>query len=109
MDDNALQVKAGERVRIYFGNIGPNKTSSFHVIGAIFDRVWREGAVKSAPAEGVQTTLVPAGGAAIVDLTPQAPGNYTLVDHSIFRLEKGAVGLLHAEGAPRPDLYERVQ
>jgi nitrite reductase (NO-forming) len=109
MEDGALKVKTGDRVRIYFGNIGPNKISSFHVIGTIFDRVWREGAIGAEPALNVQTTLVPAGGAAIVDLTPKAPGNYTLVDHAIFRMEKGAVGILHADGAERPDLYQKVK
>jgi nitrite reductase (NO-forming) len=109
MDEGALKVKVGDRVRIYFGNIGPNKISSFHVIGTIFDRVWREGAIGAEPARNVQTTVVPAGGAAIVDLTPKAPGNYTLVDHAIFRLEKGAVGILHADGSEAPEIYQKVK
>jgi nitrite reductase (NO-forming) len=67
-------------VRIFFGVGGPNLTSSFHVIGAIFDRVFTEGSISSVPATDVQTTHVPAGGATVVEFTPQVPGTYTLVD-----------------------------
>jgi nitrite reductase (NO-forming) len=105
MEAGALKAKLGERVRIYFGNIGPNKSSSFHVIGQVFDNVWREGGFRSEPDHGLQTTLVPAGGASIVDFKALVPGNYTLVDHSIFRLEKGAVGMLSIDGAPVPEIY----
>lgn len=109
MEEGALQAKVGERVRIYFGNAGPNKTSSFHVIGTIFDKVYREGAIGAEPARNVQTTVVPPGGAAIVEFDLKVPGNYTLVDHAIFRLEKGAAGLLHAEGPEAPEIYEKVK
>src|SRR6185503_2433939 len=64
--DRALQAKVGETVRIYFGVGGPNLTSSFHVIGEIFDTVYSEGSFAS-PLHNVQTTLVPAGGSAIVE------------------------------------------
>lgn len=103
--DQALKAKAGDRVRLFFGNGGPNLVSSFHVIGAIFDKVWREGDFISPPARGLQTTLVPAGGACMVEFNTPVPGNLTLVDHSIFRIEKGAAGFLTVEGMPRPDLY----
>lgn len=105
MEGGALKAKVGERVRIYFGNGGPNKISSVHVIGAIFDHVYREAGMSEHPDTNVQTTLVPAGGAAIVEWKLNVPGNYTLVDHSIFRLEKGAVGLLQVEGPAAPDVY----
>ncbi len=103
--DHALKAKTGERVRIYFGNIGPNLISSFHVIGEIFDNVYREADLVSPPAHSVQTTLVPAGGAAVVDFGVEVPGDYTLVDHAIFRVGQGAVGFLHVDGAPRHDLF----
>jgi hypothetical protein len=108
-DEGTLHVKTTDRVRIYFGNAGPNRISSFHVIGAIFDKVYREGSVEDPPAHGVQTTLVPAGGAAIVELVPQVPGTYTLVDHAIFRVAKGAVGFLEATGPERPDIFHAAQ
>ncbi|MBZ4421614.1 copper-containing nitrite reductase [Myxococcus sp. RHSTA-1-4] len=102
--DNALQARVGERVRIFFGNGGPNLVSSFHVIGEIFDRVYTEGGTRYQ--ENVQTTLVPAGGSAIVDFTLEAPGTYVLVDHSIFRaFNKGALGMLKVEGPERKDVY----
>jgi copper-containing nitrite reductase len=100
-----LTARTGETVRIYFGNAGPNKISSFHVIGEVFDRVFREGDVLSAPGRSIQTTLVPAGGAAVVDFKVEVPGDYTLVDHAIFRIEKGAVGFLRVSGDDRPDVY----
>jgi plastocyanin len=101
----ALQARVGETVRIYFGNAGPNLVSSFHVIGEIFDRVYDQAALESAPLEGVQTTLVPAGGAAVVEFTLDVPGDYKLVDHSLGRLVKGAVGTLHVEGRDNPDVF----
>ncbi len=104
MDDNALKAKVGEKIRVFFGNIGPAKVSSFHVIGTIFDRVYREGGVDVE--RNVQTTLVPAGGSSIVEFTLRAPGAYTMVDHAIFRLGKGAVGLIKAEGPDAPDVYQ---
>ncbi len=101
---NALHAKTGETIRIYIGNGGPNLVSSFHVIGQIFDRVYREGGMT--PETNVQTTLVPAGGAAMVEFTARVPGEYALVDHSIFRaFNKGAVGTLVVDGPPEPELY----
>ena len=103
--EGALKAKTGERVRLFFGNIGPNLISSFHVIGEVFDRVYREGDLVSQPARSIQTTLVPAGGASVVEFGVEVPGTYTLVDHAIFRVEQGAVGYLQVEGEPRHDLY----
>jgi nitrite reductase (NO-forming) len=103
-DGNELYATTGDSVRIYFGNGGPNLTSNFHVIGEIFDRVYFEGGTRVQ--ENVQTTLVPAGGAAIVDFTVEVPGTYILVDHALFRaFNKGAVGKLRVEGPPRHDLF----
>ncbi|MES2319347.1 MAG: copper-containing nitrite reductase [Pseudomonadota bacterium] len=100
----ALSAKAGEKVRMFFGVGGPNLVSSFHIIGTIFDKVYFEGGSKFQ--ENVQTTLVPAGGSAILEFTPQVPGNLTLVDHSLTRaFNKGAVGLLAVSGPDRPEVY----
>ena len=103
--DGVLKANVGERVRIYFGNAGPNLISSFHVIGEIFDKVYREADLISPPARGIQTTLVPAGGATVVEFGLEVPGDFTLVDHAIFRVEKGAVGFLHVEGKPNHEIY----
>ncbi|RFP17747.1 nitrite reductase, copper-containing [Duganella sp. BJB488] len=103
---NALTAKANEKVRMYFGVGGPNITSSFHVIGAIFDRVYTEGGTHYQ--ENVQTTMVPAGGSTIVEFTPRVPGNLTLVDHSLTRaFNKGAIGLLAVSGPDRPEIYSK--
>ncbi|EMR8728908.1 TPA: nitrite reductase, copper-containing [Neisseria gonorrhoeae] len=101
--DNALKAKAGETVRMYVGNGGPNLVSSFHVIGEIFDKVYVEGG--KLINENVQSTIVPAGGSAIVEFKVDIPGSYTLVDHSIFRaFNKGALGQLKVEGAKNPEI-----
>jgi nitrite reductase (NO-forming) len=102
--DNALKAKVGERVRLFVGNGGPNLTSSFHLIGEIFDRVYSEAGTKVN--ENVQTTVIPSGGAAIVEFTAQVPGTYILVDHALFRaFNKGALGMLKVSGPESKDLY----
>lgn len=101
-----MQAKVGETVRIYFGVGGPNFTSSFHVIGEIFDKVYNLGGVTSEPLHGIQTVTVPAGGAVITEFKVDVPGNYTLVDHALARAERGLVGILHVEGAPNTDIFD---
>lgn len=102
--DEALEAKVGETVRLYVGNGGPNLVSSFHVIGEIFDKVYPEGGTRFQ--ENVQTTLIPSGGAAIVEYRVEAPGTYVLVDHSIFRaFNKGALGMMKVEGDDALDVY----
>ncbi len=92
--DNSMKVKAGETVRLYVGNGGPNLVSSFHVIGEIFDKVWVEGGTELIN-RNVQSTMVPAGGSAIVEMDMQVVGQNILVDHSIFRaFNKGALGMI---------------
>ena len=106
LTDAPLVARQGERVRMYVGNAGPNLSSSFHIIGCLFDRVYREGDMTCAPGRGLQTTLIPAGGASVVEFDAIVPGNFTIVDHSIFRIEKGAVGFFKVLGSdPRKDVY----
>lgn len=100
-----LKANVGDKVRLYVANVGPNLISSFHVIGGIFDKVYREGDLISPPARGLQTTLVPAGGVTIVELNTPVPGTLTLVDHAITRIEKGAVAFLNVEGPPCSEIY----
>jgi nitrite reductase (NO-forming) len=96
--DKALKAKVGDRVRLFVGNGGPNLTSSFHVIGEIFDHVYQEGGMKVSQ-ENVQTTTIPAGGSAIVDFKVEVPGTFILVDHALFRaFNKGALAMLSVEG-----------
>lgn len=103
--EHPLKARVGETVRIFFGVGGPNATSSFHVIGEIFDRVYEQGAVGSPVATNVQTTTVPAGGATIVEFKLEVPGRYILVDHALSRLERGLAGFLIVEGPEAPDIF----
>jgi plastocyanin len=108
MGNNAMKANIGEKVRVWIGNAGPNYISSFHAIGQIFDNVYREGDLISPPAHGIQTTLVPAGGAAMVEFTSQVPGTYLLVDHAIFRLHKGAAASIKIEGADNKEVFDPI-
>ena len=101
-----MNAKVGDTVRIYVGNGGVNLISSFHVIGEIFDRVYREGDLVSPPAQNLQTTLIPAGGAVMVEFKVDYPGKYILVDHALSRVDRGAWGLLHVEGVADPSIYD---
>ncbi|HYP33441.1 MAG TPA: c-type cytochrome, partial [Burkholderiaceae bacterium] len=102
--DKALKAKVGETVRLFVGNGGPNLVSSFHVIGAIFDEVRFEGGTNVQ--KNVQTTLIPAGGAAIAKFRTHVPGSYVMVDHSIFRaFNKGALAILKVDGPQDKAIY----
>lgn len=104
-----MEAKVGETVRIYFGVGGPNATSSFHVIGEIFDRVYREGDLISPPNQSVQTTTVAPGGATMVEFQVDYPGRYILVDHALARLERGLVGFLHVTGDKDETIFKPHQ
>jgi nitrite reductase (NO-forming) len=93
-----LRARPGETVRIFFGVGGPNSTSSFHVIGEIFDRVYQSGSLSSPPVTGVQTVTVPPGGATVVEFKVDRAGRYVLVDHALSRAERGLAGFLIVDG-----------
>lgn len=100
-----LKANVGETVRIFFGVGGPNFTSSFHVIGEIFDRVFDQASLTGVPLTDVQTTLVPPGGATMVEFSLEVPGNYILVDHALSRLQRGLAGYLIVEGPAAPEIF----
>lgn len=102
LGENELEVKVGETVRLFVGNGGPNLTSSFHVIGEIFDRVYPNGGTEYN--ENVQTVGIPAGSATMVEFKATVPGEYVIVDHALTRaFNKGAIGRIHVSG---PDNHE---
>jgi nitrite reductase (NO-forming) len=105
-DQKPLHAKVGETVRIFFGVGGPNKTSSFHVIGEVFDRVYSLASVTSAPLTDVQTITVPPGGAGIVDLKLDVPGKYMLVDHALSRVARGLAGTMIVTGDQNVALFK---
>jgi nitrite reductase (NO-forming) len=100
-----MEAKVGETVRIFFGVGGPNMTSSFHVIGEIFDKVFQLADLTSPPLRNVQTISVPAGGASMVEFKVDVPGRYILVDHALSRMEKGLAGFLHVTGKDDPAVF----
>ena len=104
-DAHSLKANVGETVRIFFGVGGPNFVSSFHVIGEIFDRVYDQASLTSNPLTDVQTTLVPPGGATMVEFALQVPGLYILVDHSLSRLQRGLAGYLIVSGDENKEVF----
>ncbi|OGT25040.1 MAG: nitrite reductase, copper-containing [Gammaproteobacteria bacterium RBG_16_66_13] len=105
LDENVLRAAVGDTLRIFFGVGGPNGTSSFHVIGEIFDRVYPFAALTSPPLTDVQTVSVPPGGATMVEFKVEVPGRYLLVDHALSRLERGLVGFLMVDGEENPAIF----
>jgi len=107
--NRSLQVKVGETVRIFFLNAGPNLDSSLHIIGGMLDRVYLEGSLLSPPLLDVQTTLVPAGGSVMVEFMAEVPARLTIVDHSLFRINHGALGYIIVSGAPDPSVFSSIK
>jgi nitrite reductase (NO-forming) len=104
-----MRVKVGDTVRVFFGNAGPNLDSALHVIGGIMDRAYEDGSLASPPLLEVQTVLVPAGSAAMVEFTAHTPGILTLVDHSLFRIHKGAAATFTVTGATNPAIIASIK
>jgi nitrite reductase (NO-forming) len=105
MVKNPLPAKPGERVRLFVLNVGPSRTSSFHVVGTIFDRVWWEGNPDN-QMRGMQTVLLGSSNSAIVEFMIPEAGQYIMVDHHFANASQGAIGLIDATGkaAATPDL-----
>ncbi len=97
--DHPIPVKAGERIRIFVLDAGPNLGSSFHVVGTIFDTVIKEGVIMRASANGGWASqavdLAPAQ-AAIIELTIPEKGMYSFVTHAFNLVGHGAIGVFQA-------------
>lgn len=103
--EHPMHAKTGETVRIFFGVGGPNMIASPHIIGQVLTQVYNEGSFTSPPLTFVQTTVVPPGGATVIEFKPLVPGSYKLVDHALIRVVRGLVGSIEVSGPPRPDLF----
>jgi nitrite reductase (NO-forming) len=99
MVDQPLPAKPGERVRLFVLNVGPSKTSSFHVVGTIFDRVWLEGNPDN-QMRGMQTVLLGSSNSATIEFMIPEPGSYIMVDHHFANASQGAIGLISTETKP---------
>lgn len=107
-EQKPLKASVGETVRVFFGVGGPNFTSSFHIIGEIFDRVYDQASLTSPALTNVQTTTVPPGGATVVEFQLQIPGRYILVDHALARLQRGLAGYLIVDGPENKEIFDGV-
>ncbi|MEP6609803.1 MAG: multicopper oxidase domain-containing protein [Burkholderiaceae bacterium] len=97
--EKPLLSKPGERVRLFVMNVGPSNTSSFHVVGTIFDRVWIDGNPDN-QLRGMQTVLLGSSSGAIVEFMVPEAGSYVMVDHHFANASQGAIGLIAAGGKP---------
>jgi nitrite reductase (NO-forming) len=94
--ENPIKVKAGEPIRIFLVNAGPNAYSTFHVVGGIFDRVC-VGANPRNELFSLQSWTVGPGDGACFEFTLDEPGIYPAVNHAFGHAAHGAVALLQAE------------
>jgi len=102
-----MRVETGDTARVFFGVGGPNKISSFHPIGSVWDEVWEQGALASDPDRYVQTTPVLPGSACVTTMSFPVPGGFKLVDHALSRVaRKGALAVVTAEGAEDPEIFD---
>ena len=99
-----LQAETGETVRVFFGVGGPNKGSNFHIIGEVFDRVY-SGSDETFTANE-EAWYVPPGSVSTFEMFLDVPGSYTIVDHALYRVQKGAVGVLQVSGDPDPTVFD---
>ncbi len=93
--DEPIPIRVGEPVRIFVVNAGPNIWSSFHVVGAIFDK----GYVNAHPfneLRGLQSISIGPGDGACVEFTVNEPGEYVAVNHSFGHAAHGAIAILNA-------------
>lgn len=106
--ERALKAKVGEKIRLFVG-VGSHVAANFHIIGAIFDNLYQDGAIMNPPLKNVQTTVIAPGSAVMIEFAAEVPGTYLLVDHSLTRaVDKGALAELVIEGADQSELYQQV-
>jgi nitrite reductase (NO-forming) len=106
--DRALKAKVGEKIRLFVG-VGSHIAANFHIVGAVFDKLYKDGAITNPPLKDVQTTTISPGSAVMIEFTVEVPGKYLLVDHSLSRaIDKGALAELIIEGLEQPELYQQV-
>jgi nitrite reductase (NO-forming) len=105
--DRALKAKVGEKIRLFVG-VGSHVAANFHIVGAIFDSVYQDGAILNPPLKNVQTTIIAPGSAVMIEFTAEVPGKYLLVDHSLSRaIDKGALAELLIEDPKQPGIVQQ--
>ncbi|BAS29158.1 multicopper oxidase domain-containing protein [Limnochorda pilosa] len=102
-----LQARPGELIRLYVVDAGPNRSSAFHVVGTIFDRVEVNGNPRNT-LYGIQTYTVPPGGGSVFELRIPEEGRYPVVTHAFNDATAGALGILEVRkdapaASPAPD------
>jgi nitrite reductase (NO-forming) len=96
--DAAIRIRKNRVVRVFVQNAGPNRWSAFHVIGALFDRVYAEGIYPENLTRGCQTLNLSPSQGAVVEFTVDEDGSYPFVSHDFHDHAKGAFGLFTTNG-----------
>lgn len=99
-----MQAKVGETVRVFFGDAGPNDTSSLHIVGEIFTRDYLLGSLTSPALSSVQTASVPPGATAVLEFKASVPGQFAMMDHAMARMAKGLMATFEITGAENATL-----
>ncbi len=101
-----MKTQVGDTARIFMVTGGPNLSSSFHAIGNVWTKAWREGAIASEPEEYVQTCHVAPGSCGIFEMDFPVPEKSFLVDHALSRYNrKGMLGVIEVEGEEQPHIF----
>jgi len=104
---SSLHAETDERVRVFFTNGGPNLTSSWHAIGNVWSRLYRDGDLLSDPARYVETTPVAPGTSTTAELDTPVPGPIHMVDHALSRAgRRGTLATIDVDGEPNPEVYK---
>jgi nitrite reductase (NO-forming) len=106
--ENMLEAEVNDSIRIFYVNAGNSRVASFHMIGEVIDRVYR-GSLEEPSETDIGISTVGAAQGSVFEFHLDNPGNYTLVDHSLARMEKGAWGLLEVSGSENGVPLERVE
>ncbi|WP_248516780.1 copper-containing nitrite reductase [Salinarchaeum laminariae] len=101
-----IEVEQDESVRIFLSNGGPNLASSWHAIGNVWTKLYRDGSLASEPDKYVETCPVRPGTVAAAEIDTPVPQPIKIVDHSLTRAaRKGALGVIQVNGEERPEIF----
>jgi len=102
-----MEANTGETARVYFANGGPNLLSSWHAIGNVWSRFYRDGDLLTDPDLNVETAPVAPGTTAAAEMEFPVPGPVKIVDHALTRAaRRGALGVVDVSGESTRDIYD---
>ncbi len=102
-----MEAKTGETARVYFANGGPNKLCSWHPIGNVWSRYYRDGDLLSDPDRNIETAPVAPGTVTAGEMEFPVPGTVKIVDHALSRAaRRGTIAEVDVQGEENTDVYD---